>query len=191
MAESFAAGGYLYQGGVHPCPEHELRRRHLAGVSWKDVPAGTKSFVLILHDPDAPGKEVHSLGGLRHGSGYESDPREYVQTRENCRPRVRQETAGFLWVDLKRSKLPIVGAGHFRHSVASVLPVTRPERENRIKASAAPAFRIQFFPETRSYAVNCHRQGQHQVSLWVVRSCFRAFQTWQGSNRPAHRLRPR
>jgi Raf kinase inhibitor-like YbhB/YbcL family protein len=30
-------------------------------LSWKDAPAGTKSFVLIMHDPDAP-----MAGGFTH-----------------------------------------------------------------------------------------------------------------------------
>src|ERR1700746_3353985 len=30
-------------------------------LAWKDAPAGTKSFVLILHDPDAP-----LAGGFTH-----------------------------------------------------------------------------------------------------------------------------
>ena len=41
---------------------------HLAGVTWKDVPAGTKSFALILHDPDAPGK-----GSFTHWVVYDMD----------------------------------------------------------------------------------------------------------------------
>ena len=36
-------------------------------LAWKDAPAGTKSFVLIMHDPDAPmARRVHALGALRH-----------------------------------------------------------------------------------------------------------------------------
>jgi hypothetical protein len=41
---------------------------HLAGVTWKDVPAGTKSVALILHDPDAPGK-----GSFTHWVVYDMD----------------------------------------------------------------------------------------------------------------------
>jgi Raf kinase inhibitor-like YbhB/YbcL family protein len=38
-------------GNVNPSP----------ALAWKDAPAGTKSFVLILHDPDAP-----LAGGFTH-----------------------------------------------------------------------------------------------------------------------------
>ena len=37
--------------------------------SWTDVPAGTKSLALILHDPDAPRE-----GGFTHWVIYDIDP---------------------------------------------------------------------------------------------------------------------
>jgi Raf kinase inhibitor-like YbhB/YbcL family protein len=38
-------------------------------LTWKDAPAGTKSFVLILEDPDAPS------GTFRHWAVYDIDGR--------------------------------------------------------------------------------------------------------------------
>lgn len=38
-------------------------------LAWKDVPAGTKSFALILHDPDAP-----LAGGFTHWVLYDIPP---------------------------------------------------------------------------------------------------------------------
>ncbi len=37
--------------------------------SWTDIPAGTKSLALILHDPDAP-----RAGGFTHWVIYDIDP---------------------------------------------------------------------------------------------------------------------
>ena len=37
--------------------------------SWTDIPAGTKSLALILHDPDAPRE-----GGFTHWVVYDIDP---------------------------------------------------------------------------------------------------------------------
>ena len=50
--------------------------------SWKDAPKGTKSFVLILHDPDAPRE-----GGFTHWVVYDIDPgvhqvKEHAPNRE-------------------------------------------------------------------------------------------------------------
>src|SRR5258708_2001236 len=68
---------------------------------------------VVCLDSSRPGcarkRRFYSLGDLRHGSGYKFDRREYAQTRESCRPRSKTRTtvAGFLWVALKRLKLPI------------------------------------------------------------------------------------
>jgi len=46
-------------------------------LSWKDAPAGTKSFVLIVHDPDAP-----RPGGFTHWVVY-NIPSEAGHIEEN------------------------------------------------------------------------------------------------------------
>src|SRR5262250_3669014 len=38
-------------------------------LAWKDAPAGTKSFVLIMHDPDAP-----LAGGFTHWVLFDLPP---------------------------------------------------------------------------------------------------------------------
>ena len=35
-------------------------------LSWNDPPSNTKSFALIMDDPDAPGGILGSLGDLQH-----------------------------------------------------------------------------------------------------------------------------
>lgn len=57
-------------------------------LSWKDSPAGTKSFVLIMHDPDAPRE-----GGFTHWVMY-NIPAETGHMEQNA---------------LRRHKLPGLG----------------------------------------------------------------------------------
>ena len=49
-------------------------------LSWKDAPAGTKSFVLILHDPDAP-----MAGGFTHWVLFDL-PASTTSLPENFQP---------------------------------------------------------------------------------------------------------
>jgi len=49
-------------------------------LAWKDAPAGTKSFALILHDPDAP-----MAGGFTHWVLFDL-PASAAQLPENFQP---------------------------------------------------------------------------------------------------------
>lgn len=49
-------------------------------LSWKDAPAGTKSFVLIMHDPDAP-----LAGGFTHWVLFDIPP-STMQLAEGFQP---------------------------------------------------------------------------------------------------------
>lgn len=59
---AFVGANYLCpnQGGDNISPE----------ISWTDAPANTKSYLLFLHDPDAP-----HLAGFVHWVAYISDPK--------------------------------------------------------------------------------------------------------------------
>jgi Raf kinase inhibitor-like YbhB/YbcL family protein len=48
-------------------------------LSWADAPAGTKTFALVLHDPDAP-----RAGGFTHWVLY-NIPANHTQLPENIR----------------------------------------------------------------------------------------------------------
>ena len=69
---AFQAGGeipsYYSSDGEDASPE----------LSWKDAPAETKSFVLIMHDPDAPRR-----GGFTHWVMY-NIPSETVHIEANA-----------------------------------------------------------------------------------------------------------
>jgi Raf kinase inhibitor-like YbhB/YbcL family protein len=62
-SSAFRAGGAI--PAQYTCEGEDISPE----FSWTDIPAGTKSLALILHDPDAP-----RAGGFTHWVVYDIDP---------------------------------------------------------------------------------------------------------------------
>ena len=62
-SSAFRAGGTI--PARYTCEGEDISPE----LSWTDIPAGTKSLALILHDPDAPRE-----GGFTHWVVYDIDP---------------------------------------------------------------------------------------------------------------------
>jgi Raf kinase inhibitor-like YbhB/YbcL family protein len=66
---TFALESPAFRPGSQIPPKHARSGENLSPpLSWRDAPAGTKSFVLIVEDPDAPS------GTFRHWGLYNIEP---------------------------------------------------------------------------------------------------------------------
>jgi Raf kinase inhibitor-like YbhB/YbcL family protein len=67
-SSSFADGGVIPAEHAFCAPDATshvtLSKNHNPHLAWSDIPAGTKSFALICHDPDVPsrGEDVNQEG---------------------------------------------------------------------------------------------------------------------------------
>jgi len=59
----FALSSPAFENGHAIPPAYTCEGENISPpLAWHDVPAGTKSFVLVLEDPDAPGGVFHHWG---------------------------------------------------------------------------------------------------------------------------------
>ena len=65
-------------------------------LSWRDAPSGTKSFALIVHDPDAP-----RPGGFTHWTVYNIPPEthHFAENDWECRARMMADRSD-IWGQL-------------------------------------------------------------------------------------------